>query len=146
MIRLMKDSDKNEYFEMSRAFYSSGAALEEIPNESRKSFWQEIMSARYIKGYIIESTGEVAGYALAFIYASQEAGGKVMFIDELFVKEKFRGKGLGKEFFAYAEKVDGISAFRLEAENDNLRAIRLYKSLGYERLDYMQMIKHVKRG
>ncbi|MDE6001763.1 MAG: GNAT family N-acetyltransferase, partial [Clostridia bacterium] len=110
MIRLMQNKDKDEYFEMSRAFYSSGAALEEIPEEWRKSFWQEIMLGQYIKGYIVESAGEVAGYALAFIFASQEAGGKVMFIDELFVKKKFRGKGLGKEFFAFAEKTDGIAA------------------------------------
>ena len=30
---------------------------------------------------------------------------------------------------------------RLEVEEDNIRAISLYRKIGYEKLDYMQMIK-----
>ena len=53
---------------------------------------------------------------------------------------------LGREFFSYIEEKNSGKAarLRLEVEEDNTRAISLYKRLGYEMLDYKQMVKNVK--
>ena len=64
-----------------------------------------------------------------------------MWVDELFVLPKFRGRGIAKEFFKFSEGLSGYAALRLEAEPDNERAIKLYKSLGFKPLPYLQMIK-----
>ena len=59
------------------------------------------------------------------------------------VREAFRSKGIGREFFAYLDKVKGsaVTRMRLEVEEDNTRAVALYKKLGYKPLEYAQMIK-----
>ncbi len=141
-IRLITPSDKKEYFEMSRAFYASGAAKGEITDDLRESFWKEILKGELLKGYFFEVNGEVAGFALTPVYASQEFGGRVLWIDELFVKPQFRGQGLATEFFGFLENnSQGCKLLRLEVEPDNKKAISLYKSLGFENLIYGQMIK-----
>ena len=143
MIREMVSADKSAYFEMSRQFYRSGAALNEIEDVKRENFWNEILKGVYVKGYIIERDGNTAGYALTVPYASQEFGGTVLWIDELFVLPEYRGQGLAREFFGYVQSLSGNIMLRLEAEPDNELAIKLYKSLGFENLPYIQMIKNI---
>lgn len=143
-VRKMNDCDRDEYFEMSREFYASGAAHAPIDDERRTRFWEEILRGELVKGLLLECDGEIAGYALAACYASKEYGGRVLFLDELFLKENFRGRGLAREFFTAIEREEDIAAIRLEAVRENERAVRLYRSLGYEPLEYMQMIKRIK--
>ena len=141
MFRLMTANDKEKYFEMSRQFYSSGAALNEIDDKKREFFWNEILNAKQVKGYIIETDGKISGYALTVNYPSQEFGGNVLWIDELFVLPEFRNRGIARSFFEFAEGLSEKIALRLEVEPDNEKAVKLYKSLGFKPLPYLQMIK-----
>lgn len=126
---------------MSRMFYASGAALRQIDDEKRVKFWSEILKNNAVKGYILEYGNSVAGYALTVSYPSQEFGGEVLWIDELFVKPEYRGKKLGGEFLDFAANSAKKVLLRLEVEQDNQRAIALYKAKGFEVLPYIQMIK-----
>ena len=54
---------------------------------------------------------------------------------------EYRSCGLGREFFAYLEENLPAARYRLEVEEDNERAISLYRRLDYEVLPYVQMIK-----
>lgn len=143
MIRKMTESDRAQYFEMSKSFYSSGAAHYKIEDEKRNKFWKYIIEDVFVNGYILECENKVAGYALTVNYCSQEFGGKVLWIDELFVKPEFRGRNLATEFLEYAKSLDGNVLLRLEAEKNNQKAIALYKRLGFEELDYLQLIKKI---
>ena len=144
MIRSVEPKDKDVYLNLVRDFYQSEAVLHSIPDEYIENTWEELMSSsNYVKAYILESDNQVAGYALLSFTFSQEVGGKVAWIEELFMLPEFRGQGLGKEFFAFMEaNVESkVSRIRLEVEPDNNRAKRLYESLGYEDLPYVQMVK-----
>lgn len=143
-LRKMTAEDKDTFFEMSREFYSCGAAHAPIPEEYRTSFWNEVVSGGPVNAYIIVCDGEVAGYALVAYYASQEYGGKIALFDELFIKPALRGLGIGKKVFELVES-SGAVAVRLEVEKGNLRAMKLYHELGYEEFDYIQMSKKLKR-
>lgn len=143
MIRKMTESDRAQYFEMSKSFYSSGAAHYKIEDEKRNKFWKFIVEGVFVNGYVLECENKVAGYALTVNYYSQEFGGKVFWIDELFVKPEFRGRNLGTEFLEYVKSLDGNVLLRLEAEKNNQKAIALYKRLGFEELDYLQLIKKI---
>ena len=58
------------------------------------------------------------------------------------IREEFRGGGLGKEFFAWAEgEYPQARRFRLEATPSNQRAMDLYRRLGFEPLHYVQMVR-----
>ena len=72
----------------------------------------------------------------------QRSPGAPADIEEVYIREGFRGHGLGSEFlqFIQEEYRDKAARLRLEVEDDNTGAIRLYERLGYRRLPYSQMI------
>ena len=141
MIRKIVEQDRTDYFRLTEEFYRSDAVWHDVPQEYRERTFEELMrSDRYVQAYMLEQDGQTAGYALTAKTYSQEAGGIVIWIDEIYISPEYRGKGLGKEFFVFAETL-GAARLRLEAEPDNERAIVLYRSLGYKELPYLQMIK-----
>ena len=130
MIRKIQASDKQEYLKMATDFYNSDAVIAPVPAENLENTFNEAMrSSEYVECYIIESGGQTAGM--------------VTWIEELYIKPQFRGHGLGKEFFAFLQSSlsEGVKRFRLETEPENSGAIRLYKSLGFRPLEYIQFIK-----
>lgn len=144
MIRRIEEKDRDEYIKMAAEFYSSNAVLHPVPTEFFARTFDEMLSSdRYAVGYIIEKDGKTAGYALLAKTFSQEAGGMVVWAEELYIKPEFRSNGLGTEFFAYLEdnRTDDIKRIRLEVELENEGAVKLYKRLGYDFLEYNQMIK-----
>lgn len=147
MIRKIEEKDYQIYMEMTKAFYESAAVVHNIPEEHREETWKELLRSKdYVEAYILESEGDVAGYGLIAKTFSQEAGGKVVWVEELYVKEAYRSKGLGKEFFAFLDNMfqQKVRRLRLEVEPENNRAKKLYGSIGYEVLDYLQMVKERK--
>jgi len=142
MLRPFTPDDKLVFIALTREFYGSAAVLHDIPDSYHSAAFEEIMrSSEYAQGYIILHDGSIAGYAMTAKTYSHEAGGLVLWLEELYIKEEYRGKGLGHEVFEYLENMPGIARFRLETEPENLRAQALYRSLGYTQLDYLQMYK-----
>ncbi len=140
MIREFERKDIAAYKNMCKEFYSSDAVLKNIPEENIDAFISEVLSSdAYTKCYLLEHFGEIAGYAVTAKTFSQEAGGMVLWIEEAYVRPEYRGKGLGKEFFDYILKTPMIKRFRLEVEDENVRARKLYSSLGFDKLEYGQM-------
>lgn len=133
---------------LSELFYSSSAVLHSVPKKHHENMFEELMrSDEYAEGYIFESDGVAVGFGLTAKTFSREAGGKVLWLEELFILEEYRGRGLGREFFAAAEQYarsNGYARIRLEVEEKNVRARSLYARLGYEPLDYRQMIKELR--
>ena len=129
---------------MSDEFYSSEAVLAPVPASYHVSAFEELMrSEDYLKCYMLEYGGETVGYALLDITYCREAGGKEIWIEELYVRENFRDKGIGHAFFDFIGREENCKRFRLETEKDNLRARKLYASVGYKELPYLQLIKDV---
>ena len=97
----------------------------------------------YAEGWLVEHGGRPAGYGLIAKSYSNEVGGLVVWLEELYIAEEFRGLGLGSKLIAYIEDQyrDRAARFRLEVTDSNVGAKRLYQKLGYERLSYEQMIK-----
>ena len=144
MIRKMRSEDKKTYMEMAREFYHSDAVLHPVPDTYfERTADEALRSDVYAEIFLFECENEAAGYGLIAKTYSQEAGGMVWWIEEVYVREAFRSKGIGREFFAYLDKVIGsaVTRMRLEVEEDNTRAVALYKKLGYKPLEYAQMIK-----
>ncbi|MBV8859653.1 MAG: GNAT family N-acetyltransferase [Acidobacteria bacterium] len=78
--------------------------------------------------------GEVAGYVVIAFGFSVEFRGRDAFIDELFVKDEHRGRGLGAAALRFAEGVcrdRGVRALHLEVERENTRAQSVYRRAGF---------------
>lgn len=144
MIRPLTKNDKEMYKILAKEFYTSEAVLHPIPDSHIESTFQEMMhSDRYAVGYALEQDGIMVGYALLAKTFSQEAGGMVLWLEELYVREQYRGCGLGREFFAFLEEMRGseITRIRLEVEEENKKAVELYQKMGFNWLDYRQLMK-----
>lgn len=144
MIRKIRKEDRSYYLDMAKSFYSSDAVYHNIPEAHIINTFDELMrSDTYAAGYIMEYDNKIAGYALLAKTFSQEAGGMVLWIEELYVMPEYRSCGLGHEFFSYLENnlCDNIKRVRLEVEDSNEKAISLYRNMGFESLPYSQMIR-----
>lgn len=144
MIRRITASDREAYLRMAYDFYHSEAVLHPVPESHLTRAFDEMMrSDEYLLGLIFEQDEKIAGYALLCKTYSQEAGGAVIWIDELYVLPEFQCRGIGKAFFAELETIAPAARYRLEIEPDNLRAEKLYKSMGFDVLGYKQLVKEM---
>ncbi len=146
MIRELKEQDKEQFITMVDSFYHSEAVLHAIPKEYILNTYNEIISGSpYAKAYIFEEQGEIAGYGQISLTYSNEAGGMVVWIEELFILEKFRGLGLGSAFLDFINKEYALTAKRLRLElcESNKRAEKLYLRKKFTPLDYKQMLYEV---
>jgi GNAT superfamily N-acetyltransferase len=83
---------------------------------------------------IAEWDGAVAGYALVFgCYSTWTGPG--LFLEDLFVREMFRGRGIGKALLAAVARLaveERCYGIQWEVLDWNEKAIELYKALGAE--------------
>lgn len=78
---------------------------------------------------------DVVGYAAVTVCYSLEFAGRYALVDELYVREGWRGRGIGAralELAAEACRELGVAAVRLEVDTWNTRAMALYRRLGFE--------------
>lgn len=86
-----------------------------------------------------------AGYALFFGFYSTWTGSGI-FLEDLFVRESFRGRGVGKMLLRQVARIarqEGCRSIRLDVLDWNESAIRFYKSLGAE---YFEQWRNVLLG
>jgi len=148
MIRPIQPADREDFIRMVDEFYHSPAVLHPIPMAHIENTFEELMNqSPYAQAYLFECDGQTAGYALLALTHSNEAGGLTVWIEELLVLEPFRSRGLGRELFTFLkEAYPQAKRFRLEVTPENNDAIRLYKRMGYEPFDYLQMVLDTEEG
>ena len=138
--------DREDYIRFSTEFYNSSAVDKPVPREHFEQGFDEMMrSDVYVQGYMLVCDGNNVGYCVTMKTYSVEAGGITIWIDELFVLEEYRSKGLGRELFKYIEENGDkkLRRIRLEVELENGRAISLYKKMGFEPAPYDGMWKTI---
>ena len=146
MIRKFVPEDREDYIRFSTEFYNSSAVDKPVPREHFEQGFDEMMrSDVYVQGYMLVCDGNNVGYCVTMKTYSVEAGGITIWIDELFVLDEFRSKGLGRELFKYIEENGDkkLRRIRLEVELENGRAISLYKKMGFEPAPYDGMWKTI---
>ena len=94
------------------------------------------------RSLIAEWNAEAIGYALFFgIYSSLKGPG--IFLEDLFVRETFRGRGIGKALLCQVARIarqEGCYGIRWEVLSWNESAIKFYKSLGGEFFDEWRQV------
>ena len=146
MISKFVPEDREDYIRFSTEFYNSSAVDKPVPREHFEQGFDEMMrSDVYVQGYMLVCDGNNVGYCVTMKTYSVEAGGITIWIDELFVLEEYRSKGLGRELFKYIEENGDkkLRRIRLEVELENGRAISLYKKMGFEPAPYDGMWKTI---
>ena len=127
-------TDISTITQMMQDFY----AIDNYPMdvEVAKNLFQEFISNEHLgKSWLIYSENEIVGYIILTFIFSFEYGGKIAFVDELFIKETARGKGIGKEAIQFIQgEVPKLSLklLYLEVEPHNENAQKLYLAHDFE--------------
>jgi ribosomal protein S18 acetylase RimI-like enzyme len=126
-------SDTDELVELMREFYAvEHLAFDE--GAARGALRQILSEARFGVIHLIRVGAASAGYLVVTFGFSLEFHGRDAFVDELYLRENFRGRGIGKasiEFAAEVCRAEGIAALHLEVERENTRAQALYRRAGF---------------
>ncbi|WP_298156240.1 GNAT family N-acetyltransferase [Flavobacterium sp.] len=131
--RYLTANDIPEAVAMMEQFY----AIDHYPLDKERStalFERFIADEKLGRAWVIYHENEIAGYMIMTFIFSFEYGGRIAFIDELFVKDSFRGHGIGKAAVTYAMQQAtklGLKLLYLEVEQHNSRAQQLYFDAGF---------------
>jgi len=84
--------------------------------------------------WLIQQDDVIVGYIVLAFGFSFEYLGRDAFIDELFVKEEFRDKGIGTRAMSFVEqqaKLLQVKTIHLEVERHNVKGNRIYSNRQY---------------
>ena len=144
MIRPVENKDRSIFLELTAEFWNTPAVHAKIPLAYHERTFDLIMKGTpYVSAYLISYNETVVGYGLLSFTYSNEAGGMVVWLEEIYIREAYRGKGLGNEYLhfvsdTYREKAAWL---RLEIAPQNDRAKRLYERHGYRTMPYQSYYK-----
>jgi len=144
--RVAEADDEALVLALMREFY----AIEHLP-------YSEAVAARALRElrdnpalgrvYLVHAGDALAGYVVLTFGFSLECRGRDALVDELYVREPFRGRGLGTACLGWLGQVcrdEGVHALHLEVDRTNERAKRLYPRVGYEDHDRHLMTKWLR--
>lgn len=98
--------------------------------------------------FLLKEEENIIGFMNIQCFYSIWSHGKVFFLDDFFISEKFRGKGYGTrallELEKYAEEI-GIKRIQLLAENTNPKAIKFYQKYNYNEQKINLFLKYMKK-
>lgn len=143
IIRDICKKDELQFIKMCLDFYSTDAVLLPMSESKIKKTFQEALNGSpHLRLVFLVDEEQTIGYGLFAFYWSNEAGGLVAQLEELYVLPEHRGKKYGHTFFdwCFDSYKDTIARFRLEVCKSNIGAIKLYENYGFEVLPYIQMI------
>ncbi len=142
IIRDMGSKDKAAVIEMMRVFYSTDAVFSNGSEEIFEADTDNCINGNpYVEGYVFEKDGVVCGYGMLAKSFSTEFGKQCIWIEDLYIKDEYRGSGIGSRFLKSVEEKYPNSLLRLEVEAENKRAVSVYEKCGYDVLPYMEMKK-----
>ncbi|SFB16927.1 Acetyltransferase (GNAT) family protein [Acetitomaculum ruminis DSM 5522] len=146
-IRKMNNNDREEVLNMMRIFYDSPALIHKSSNQVLlRDFEAAVSDMPLLWGYIFEKEEKTAGYAMVSLNYTTEYGGICVWVEDLYLKEKYRHQGFSKDFFKFIEKeYPEAVRFKLEVEMENEKAVAAYKKSGYQISDYYLMTKEMEK-
>jgi ribosomal protein S18 acetylase RimI-like enzyme len=133
LFRVADAADADSLFVMMRELYEHESIAFDEPT-ARAALTQLLADDSFGVAHLILLGGEVAGYLVLTFGFSLEFGGRDAFVDELFVKDEFRGHGMGKAALGFAADIcraRGVRALHLEVERANAAAQGIYRKAGF---------------
>ena len=142
VIREMTEGDRQIVSEMMKVFYASPAVSS---NGSEEVFQSDIDhcvgDCPYLEGYVFQDGGDVQGYGMVAKGFSTEYGKLCVWIEDLYIREPFRSAGIGSRFLQFVGERYPEAILKLEVEQENEKAVSVYKKCGFETLPYFVMRK-----
>lgn len=138
MWKIAKPNEFQDIVEMCQSLYREDPSTHDITNDQIMTTL-ETLHKDPSRGIVVslQLDNKIQGYAFLIAFWSNELGGELCVIDELYVNSKFRGQGhasslikaLSQDGFIWPRK---LAAIELEVTPKNERARKLYSNLGFQ--------------
>jgi ribosomal protein S18 acetylase RimI-like enzyme len=138
VFRPMELDDRDIVADMMKTLYRTLGASDDYMTDKKiaATFQQLHLQPGHLQLDVFEINKTIAGYALLFKFWYSEYGGMMLNIDELFVHEEFRGKGIASRYLSeLSRKKNEYVALSLEVLLENKTAYDLYKRKGFKEKD-----------
>lgn len=133
--RSFENSDRKIITEMILDLYLEDNSIKPMtPEKINRTFGAFRSHPEKGRIMVIESDGVIAGYSILLDFWSNEFGGNILFVDELFVKKEYRGQSIATDFIKYISqnRSEETVALQLQVTPSNIKARKLYERLGFE--------------
>ncbi|MEP0856683.1 GNAT family N-acetyltransferase [Trichocoleus sp. DQ-U1] len=143
--KLAEKSDSETLVEFIREFYKF-EHLNFDESIVRKALAKILHDDSLGRMWLIQHGDKAIGYIVLTFGYSLEFRGRDAFIDELYIRESYRGQGVGMSVIQFIESLCpslGIQALHLEVERKNTPAQNLYRKVGFKDRDRYLMTKWI---
>ena len=141
--RQATSQDTKVILELMESFNKTfGYPFDRVKNTNNLSWLLSHPSSGLI--WLISCNRDIVGYLALTFGFSFEYGGKDAFIDEFYLLERYRHRGIGKATLDFVEnqaKLLGVHAIHLEVEGLNEEGQKLYRSKGFQGNDRKLLTK-----
>lgn len=132
-IRAARETDAGTILELIRELADYERLRHEVDASERDIARDLFGPAPRVFAEIAACDGAVAGFSLWFYNYSTFRGRHGIYLEDLFVRPQFRGRGIGKALIANLAKrclEEDLPRFQWQVLDWNMAAIEFYKSLG----------------
>jgi len=147
---LARPEHADVFLGMMRALEEADPGTTPFDEEQRRAIFDRfVRDNTYGKAWLILCDEKYVGYVVLTVSFSFEYRGYDAFIDELYIAEEHRKRGIGRramEFVEVAAAELGVNAIHLEVTHGNDPAIGLYRRVGYASNERFLMTKWLHPG
>ena len=132
--RNFRYDDLQDLEQMVHALYQEDSYGEPMSRRKIRQTVKELLSKPEKGNVTMFCIGEkIIGYAIIIYYWSNEYGGDLAFIDELYVKPQWRRKKIGTSFIEYVSTLKSgyLKGLQVEVNPANEKALTYYRHRGF---------------
>jgi ribosomal protein S18 acetylase RimI-like enzyme len=145
--RLAAVGDREAVVGLMREYY----ALDRLafdPRVARSAVQRLLEDPTLGRVWVCEAAGQAVGYVVLTLGYSLEWGGRDAFVDELYLRAPYRGRGLGRQAMTIVERecrTRRVRALHLEVARRNSAARAFYRRLGFADPDRHLLTRRLAR-
>ena len=144
--KLAKITDIKELIDLMSDFYEDAGYRLNI-ELSKRAIRTLLADSKLGRVWLLEYSNQIAGYVVLTLVFSMEYGGLCAFVDDFFIRTRFRRLGLGRvgmEALLAECRQRGVRAVNIEVGRENLPAKEFYASFGFDELNPDRQIVTLK--
>jgi|SRR3989339_1106031 len=134
IIRKIRKTDYSAVAKLIKAFYREDTEGIGTNIKKIKDTFRELLLSPSGEVLVIKKNQIIVGYAILINYWSHEYGGNILHLDELYIKPKYRGQGIGTRLIKFVRnrRSHDAAAMIIEYVPTNKKAAKLYRRLGFK--------------